>query len=289
MNHSQLRAFHAVAAEGSFTRAAAGLRVSQPTLSGHVKALEEGYGVELFERRGRAIRLSEFGRSLFEVTQRYFAVEDEAVRLLAGAGGQLQGSLRVSADSPFYAVPLLAAFARRFPAVARALSFGNSETVLKDLDARKCDVCILAEVVPHARLHTVPYHRDRLVAFVNAGHAWGQQRSLRLADLVSETILLRERGSVTRRLIERALADAGLKFGEVLELGSREAIREAVAEGLGIGIVNEAEIGRDQRLHKLLIRETPLQVMEYAACLEARRDTPEVAAFMDLARETAKL
>jgi len=73
MNHSQLRAFHAVAQENSFTKAAAALQVSQPTLSGHVKALEDGYGVTLFQRGGRQVEMTEFGKSLFAVTQRYFA------------------------------------------------------------------------------------------------------------------------------------------------------------------------------------------------------------------------
>ena len=289
MNHSQLRAFHAVAQEGSFTRAAETLRVSQPTLSGHVRALEEGYGVELFERRGRSIRLTEFGRSLLEVTERYFATEEEAAHLLSTAKGLLQGRLNVSADSPFYVVPLLAAFSRRFPAVKRSLSFGNSQTVLRDLLARACDVGIVAGVEVDARVHTVPIYRDRLVVFVNHGHIWAQQRSIRLADLAEHIVLLRERGSTTRMLLEAALEKRGVRLGETLELGSREAIREAAAEGLGVGVVNEAEVGRDDRLHKLDIRDAAITVTEYAACLIDRRQAPEVAAFLDLAEEMAKV
>ena len=289
MNHSQLRAFHAVASEGSFTRAAATLHVSQSTLSGHVKALEKGYGVELFERRGRAVRLTELGRSLLEVTERYFDVEDEAARLLSTAKGLLRGRLNVSADSPFYVVPLLAAFSRRFPAVARSLSFGNTQAVLRDLHARTSDVGIVAEVNADARVHTVPIYRDRLVAFVSQNHQWAQQRTVRLADVARQTVLLRERGSTTRMLFEAALEARGIRLGETLELGSREAIREAVAEGLGIGIVNQAEVGRDERLHKLDLRDATITVTEYAACLKERARAPEVAAFLDLAGEMAKL
>ena len=191
--------------------------------------------------------------------------------------------------SPFYVVPLLAAFSRRFPAVKRSLSFGNSQTVLRDLLARACDVGIVAGVEADARIHTVPIYRDRLVVFVNHGHAWAQQRSIRLADLADQIVLLRERGSTTRMLLEAALEKHGVRLGESLELGSREAIREAAAEGLGVGVVNEAEVGRDDRLHKLDIRDAAITVTEYAACLIDRRQAPEVAAFLDLAEEMAKV
>ena len=90
-------------------------------------------------------------------------------------------------------------------------------------------------------------------------------------------------------LLEAALEKHGVRLGESLELGSREAIREAAAEGLGIGVVNEAEVGRDDRLHKLDIRDAAITVTEYAACLIERRQAPEVAAFLDLAKEMAKV
>ncbi len=288
MNHSQLRAFHAVALEGSFTKAANVLRVSQPTLSGHVKALEEGYGVELFERGGRSIRLTEFGRSLQEITGRYFGVEREAESLLATAKGLLQGRLRVAADSPYYVVPLLAQFSRRYPTVEKTLSFGNSEKVLADLFAHRCEVGIIPDLTADERLYSVPFRRDRLVVFVNTGHVWAKQRSVRLNELAGQTMLLRERGSTTRAIFEHALHSRGVSLGDTLELGSREAIREAVAEGLGIGIVSEGEIGRDDRLHTLMVRDAALNVVEYAACLEERKTIPEVAAFLNLAKETGQ-
>lgn len=287
MNHSQLRAFHAVASEGSFTKAANTLRVSQPTLSGHVKALEEGYGVDLFIRGGRSIKLTEFGRSLLEVTERYFASEREAGRLLATAKGLLQGKLRVAADSPYYVVPLLANFSRRYPTVNKTLSFGNSQKVLHDLFAHTCDVGIIPELAHDDRLHSVPFIRDRLVVFVHTGHAWAQQRSVKLQEISGQPVLLRERGSTTRAILERALRKRNIQLGETLELGSREAIREAVAEGLGIGLVSEGEFGRDDRLSKVTVRDAALRVIEFVACLKNRRTIPEVAAFLEMAKESA--
>ena len=151
MNHAQLRAFHAVAAAGSFTRASAALNVTQPTLSGQVKALEESYGVRLFERRGRGVELTELGRNLHDITVRLTALEGDARQLLSAARSLTSGQLRFGADAPHYVIPLLAAFSRRHPGIQISLSFGNSEEVLQDLFERRSEVAVLADLPPDRR------------------------------------------------------------------------------------------------------------------------------------------
>ena len=285
MNSAQLRAFHAVAVAGSYTRAAEHLHVTQPTLSGQVKALEETYGVRLFERLGRGIELTGLGRSLLDTTRRLYALEAEAEQLLSAAQSLAGGQLRVGADAPMNVIPLLAAFARRYPGIRLSLSFGNSGKVLQDLIERRSEVAILADPAPDPRIYALPFRRDRLVAFVERGHAWARRRSVGLEELTGQRLVLREPGSTTRAIFEQALAERGLSSGEVLEIGSREAVREAVAAGLGIGVVLENEFGRDPRLHALPIRGARLEAVEYAACLEERRPVRVVRAFFDLLRE----
>jgi len=287
MLHTQLRAFHAVAAHGSFTRAAEALRVSQPTLSGQVRSLEEAFGVELFRRRGRGIEITDLGSSLLEVTRRYFAAEDEAERLLATAQGLMGGRLRVGADSPFVVIPLLASFSRRYPTVEKSISFGNSRTVLDDIVNQRIDVGFLPDVADDNRLDVVPVQRDRLVLMIHRGHPWSQKRSVPLESLSEETLLLREKGSRTRALFEATLEARGIAPGAVLEIGSREAVAEAVAAGLGIGIVNEGEFGHDDRLHKLAIAGERIAVTEYVACRRENRSTPAIAALLDLIAESS--
>lgn len=287
MNHSQLRAFHAVALEGSFTKAAAVLGVSQPTLSGHVKSLEEGYGVTLFNRGSREVVMTDFGQSLFEITQRYFASEAEAQRLLSKAIGLIRGKLRVGADSPFAAVPLMAVFKRRFPKVDIHLDFGNSAEVLDSLLGNRTDVGILARIGPDKRLHIVPFRNERLVVFVDRGHPWSQRRSIRLADLADQVLVLREEGSTTRAIFQGALADHGVEPQSILELEGREAVREAVASGLGVGVVCEYEFGYDKRLHKLAVKDTVLRLTECAICRRDKRVDPVVSAFLDIVEESA--
>ncbi|MGH6946700.1 MAG: LysR substrate-binding domain-containing protein [Kiloniellales bacterium] len=285
MSYSQLRAFHAVAAAGSFTGAARALNVTQPTLSGQVSALEAAYGVKLFERRGRGIEPTEIGRALNDVCRRFFAAEAEAEQLLAGARGLIGGQLRVGADAPYHVLPLVATFTRRFPGTRLALSFGNSEELLRALYDRQSDVAVLPDLKPDPRLHSRPLKRDRLIAFVERGHPWARRRWIRMAELAEQRLVLREAGSTTRAVFEKALKKTGVKPREAIEIGSREAVREAVAAGLGVGIVAESEFGNDERLARLEVRGAELATVEYAACLAERRESRVVAAFFDLIGE----
>ncbi|HHK74002.1 MAG TPA: LysR family transcriptional regulator [Rhizobiales bacterium] len=285
MNHSQLRAFHAVASEGSFTRAANRLRVSQPTLSGHVKSLEEGYDVRLFQRRSREVVLTDFGRALFEITQRYFASEIEAQRLLATAQGLVSGRLHVAADSPFAVVPLLARFSHRFPGVQIKVQFANSAQILRRILAGTSDIGILPQIDDNRHIHSLTYLQDILVVLVSRGHPWSQRRSVHLSEIADQTLISREPGSTTRAIFEAAMAARNVRPAHVLEMGSREAVREAVAAGLGIGVVSESEFGFDKRLHKLSVAGDRLKVVESVICRKDLLKDNAVAAFLELVRQ----
>ena len=282
MNYLHLRAFHAVATHGSFTRAAAALNVTQPTVSDQVKVLENRYEVKLFERHSRRVEMTALGRALYEVARRQFKLEADAEQLLLTAKGLTHGRLRVAAGAPQLVIPLLGNFKRRHPGIQLVLQFGNSEVVLRSLFERRCDLVMLPDIGADERLYAVPFRRDRLIAFVEGGHPWSTRRSISLADLQGEALVLREVGSRTRAVFEAAMAGAGVVMGETLEIGSREGVREAVAAGLGIGIVSEGELGVDPRLHAIAIRESGLEVTEYAACLAERQSVRVVAAFFDL-------
>jgi aminoethylphosphonate catabolism LysR family transcriptional regulator len=282
MNHAQLRAFHAVALTGSFTAAAKRLRVSQPAVTMQVRALEDAYGVELFQRRGRNIERTDLGSALVDLTTRMFGTEEEAAELLGAARALRKGRLRVGADAPYHVMALLAAFRGRHPGVTISLTVGNAGTVLRDLYDGRTEAAVLAEVAPDPRLHAVPYARYRVVAFVARKHPWARRKRLALAELNDQPMVLREPESVTRRTFERALANAGVMPRVVMEIGSREGVREAVAAGLGIGIIASAELGEDARFTALPIEDAALDNTEFAVCLAARRDLRMVRAFFDL-------
>jgi aminoethylphosphonate catabolism LysR family transcriptional regulator len=280
MNLAHLRAFQLVARAGGFSRAAAAARVSQPTLSAQVKALERSYGVTLFDRRGRQVRLTRLGRRLLGVADRLFALADEAEAVVAGTDAPASTFLSVAADGPAHALSVLAALEKRVPGLDFALAIGNSEEVVRGVLAYESDIGIIGRAVADPRLSVVRIKRHRLVAFAPAG---GRRRHPTLAQAASERLVLRERGSATRERFEAALAQAGLAPSRTVEVATREGVREAVAAGFGLGIVFESELGPDPRFRALPFADAHLEVAEYACCLAERRDQPLLRAFVDCA------
>lgn len=253
MNLTALRAFHAVAVEGGFRRAAQRLKVTQPAVSAQIKALESGYGVELLVRSGRGVVLTELGRELFDGAQRLFALEGDLDQLLRAAETLARGTLRLGCDNPQSAMPLLRRFIAAHPAVTVRLITGNSARTLADVVEGRSDAAVVLMTQPHEALLARTLGRDRLALLVPRGHPWQRRRTLPLEALAGRALIAREPGSGTRAVLDRALESAKVAVKVVLELGSREALREAVAEGLGLGVVFRGEAGQDRR-----VRAVPL-------------------------------
>jgi aminoethylphosphonate catabolism LysR family transcriptional regulator len=287
MAYTQLRAFHLVAAQRSFTKAARAIGVTQPTLSQQVKALEERYGLRLFERRGRATELTEPGRGLFAITGRLMAVEEEAHAFLSGSEALAHGHLQLSADSAFHGVPILARLKERHPALTFTLNIGNSDAVLADLLAARADVAVTAKLASDARLHSELFREDRIVLFVPSEHDWARRRSVALAELAGQPMVLRERGSITREVLERGLVERQIMPASIMDVQTREGVREAVGAGFGIGAVFESEFGRDDRFRPLAVADAALAVREYVVCLAQRRRLALIAAFLEAAQAVA--
>lgn len=281
MRLTQLRSFHAVASAGSFTRAAEQLHVSQPTITTQVRFLEEAYNVELFHRRGRRVVLTELGAQLQEVAQRIFSLESDAIGLLGDAGELRTGHLRVAAVGHYHVTQMLAYFRQRYPEVKLSVSTGNSQDTLDRLLDYRADVGVLAQVVKDDRFVSVPFSRHPVVIFTSTAHPFARRRSIRLADLQGQPMILREEGSTTRKAIETALARAGVQCEVVMEIGSREVIREAVAQGIGIAAVSEVEFVPGPGLHMVRISDAEIYTYAHVLCLAERRHVRIVRAFYD--------
>jgi len=287
MNLTQLRAFHLVAAAGGFSLAARAEGLSQPTLSAQVRALEAGYGVGLFDRQGRGVRLTPAGQSLYAVTTRLFAAEDEARALLTGGRALTRGHLRVSADSAYHVMPILAELKKRHEALTFSLKVDNSAVVLEQLIDHGADVAVMAKVTSDPRIYSMKLREDRLVLFVPRTHPWARRRRRPITDLAGQDIVVRERGSITREVFETGLAQAGVVPRSLIEVETREAGREAVAAGFGLGVVFDSEFGTDARFRTLEVGGADLTVGEYVVCLQERRRLALVRAFLDVAQETS--
>ena len=289
ISHAHLRSFHAVATHGSFTRAAEMLNITQPTLSGQVKELEERYGTKLFVRHGRRVELTDIGQSAFNITRQLFRHEEEVEHLLQSARALTSGELRVAADSPYIATPLLAQFQRLYPGIQISIQYGNSQQLMSWIDSRRCDVAFLPNIPPgDDKLYSIPLVPDRLVVFVSQEHEWAERRAVAIEDLLSQRVILREQGSRTRSIFEEAIAEAGLQLDNVMEISGREGVREAVAAGFGVGIVAENELLADSRLRALPVNNAELAHAEYVVCLQEMRSLRVNDAFLEMIRASRK-
>ncbi|MCA0212242.1 MAG: LysR family transcriptional regulator [Proteobacteria bacterium] len=287
MRLTQLRSFYAVARMGSFTKAAEHLHVSQPTITTQVKFLEERYNVELFHRRGRSVTLTELGEQLMQLAQPIFSLESDAVSLLDDAGELRSGHLRVAAVGPYHVTKMLVNFNQQFPGIKVSVSTGNSQDVLDRLLDYRADVGVLAQLVKDDRFVSMPFSRHPVVIFTPSSHRFARRRSIRMAELQGERMILREQGSTTRKAFDLALDKARVKPEVVMEIASREVIREAVIQCIGIAAVSGVEYVPGPGLHMVQISDAEIYTYAHVVCLAERREMRMVRAFFDVLQPDA--
>jgi DNA-binding transcriptional LysR family regulator len=286
----QLRAFVEVAAQGSFTRAAERLGVSQPTASQLVRTLEDRIGTPLFVRRPRRIELTPAGRALLPHAEQALALDaeaqeavdraqiDERTRLLVGAGEALAT----------YVLPAaVAKLKQRLPRLQAGFVVGTEPRVLSALRTGEVDAALLTEHTAPADIETVPYADGRSVLIVPPEEP-DPKTPIALSDLAGRTLVQREMGTVNRREVDQALAAAGVEPASRLEASSLEAVKRCVEAGLGVAIVPNIAVIRELELGTL--RELPMTrpVMECQFCLAWRRGEPPNPAVQALLAELSR-
>jgi aminoethylphosphonate catabolism LysR family transcriptional regulator len=286
VSHAQLKAFHAVAVHGSFTRAAERLFLTQPAISDQVRKLEERFGVLLFHRNKRSVRLTDLGERLLAITQRLFVIEAEAQELLQESQALQTGSLILAVDAPVHVLPQIARFCERYPGISVKIETGNTDESLFRLFNYQADLALLGRDVSDERLMCVPLRNDPMVAFVSRNHPWAERVSICLADLDDTPLVLREHGSVTRQTLEEEMARAGFRIRPAIQVEGREAAREAVVVGIGVGVVSAAEFGADSRVCALPIIDCTRRLTETLVCLREQSSRRVVATFLEMVRES---
>ncbi|MBI0331231.1 LysR substrate-binding domain-containing protein [Burkholderia plantarii] len=285
MTLTQIRAFLAVVQHGGFTAAARALATSQTTVTSQIQGLEQEHGVQLFHRRGRRVELSAVGLDFLPLARQINGLENDARSLLHDSGELTRGVLRIGAVSPFHVTEIIEAFHAAHPRMQLAVTLGNSESVLNDLDDYACDVGVIARPFSDARYEMAPYASYPVIAFVGVAHPFAARGTITLAELATAPLLMREAGSTTRRALEDALAGLGATPRVAMEIGSREALREAVARGLGVGTVSLSEYVPDEaRLRPVRIEGDPVSTHIHVCCLRERRDSRLVVAFFEAMR-----
>ena len=282
MRYSQLRAFHNVAVHGGFSRAAEALFQTQPALSEQVRRLEQDHDVLLFHRDKKGVSLTAAGQRLFILTNRFFEVEQQIEEYLSETGAAVEGQLRVIADSAHHITELLGEFRRRYPNVFVSLRTGNTTEILDELRAFNAEIGIVGSLSQGSEFATVDLGASRIFAFSTKGYLPKNVVSLSLPELAEEQLVFREVGSKTRQKLEDEATRQKIVLKPVLEVEGREAMREVVAAGTGIGFVSEAEFGNDTRLVKIPLRDVDLSMSESLVYLSTRREVRVIRAFMDV-------
>jgi LysR family transcriptional regulator, low CO2-responsive transcriptional regulator len=270
MRHAQLKAFHAVAVHGGFSRAAEALGLTQPAVSDHVRKLEESYGVQLFTRAPAGVSLTDMGRKLFAIAERLFEAETEAVELLSRGRTLEEGQITIGADAASHVLPEIARFRLKHPKLSIRLVTGNSAQLLRRLEDFSIDIAVTAERPSEPAFLARRLRSDRLVAVVQRSSRLSRLKQVAFAELVRLPLILREEGSMTRRLLLEEVALRGLTLSGTIEIESREAAREAAAQGLGLAIMSEGELVPDGRLAVLAIPDWPTEMEEWMICLRSR-------------------
>jgi DNA-binding transcriptional LysR family regulator len=264
----QLKVFEAAARHGSFTRAAEELFLTQPTVSMQIKQLTKSVGLPLFEQVGKRLFLTEAGRELFATCRQIFDTISKFEMTVADLKGLKQGQLRLAViTTAKYIIPrLLGQFCQLYPGIDISLQVTNHERILERMIANMDDLYIMSQVPDHVDVSFEAFLENPLVVFAPVNHPLAQEKNIPIERLANEPFIMREPGSGTRRAVQSLLDEHGIKVKVKLELGSNEAIKQAIAGGLGISVLSRHTLLTDAHEFSILdLQHFPIKRTWYIA------------------------
>jgi DNA-binding transcriptional LysR family regulator len=246
----RLKVFRTVAEHRHFRKAAEYLYLTQPAVTHQIRALEESLSVPLFDRTGKEVTLTPAGEILLKYVKLVDALLARAEEELSSLSGEVRGELRIAASvtiAQFVLPRILGEFVRRHPSVQLAIASSKTEEVIASIMEQRTELGMI-EGPAHSRDVTVePWIHDELVLVVPASHEWDNSRDIEMSDLREVRLLMRERGSGTREIVEQAILDHGLAMKDLkpmMEVDSTEGIVASIEAGLGVGFVSRRSIRR---------------------------------------------
>ena len=257
MDFRQIEIFVKVAELGSFSRAAEALYLTQPTVSERVRSLEEELGQKLLDRQQRGATPTKAGQLLLTYARRILQLQREARQALDEFQGRMSGELIVGASTipgEYVLPPLIGRFKAKFPDISISLLIGDTQGVLDWLLDGKVEAGVVGARIDHRGLEYRELMPDELVLVVPAEHPWHGRKTVTLEEVRQEPLIVRERGSGSRHALERALGEVGLKLGAfkvVGEMGSTQAIKQAVKAGVGLSMISKRAVEEECRANLL--------------------------------------
>lgn len=297
MRHStlrQLEVFEAIARLGSFTRAAEELYLTQPTVSMQIKKLADAVGLPLFEQVGKKMYLTDAGHALKKTCHGIFEHLAHFEMLASDMKGLKTGKLRLAVvtTAKYFAPRLLGMFCQQYPGVEVSLKVSNRERVLERLAANQDDLYILGQPPEGVDVVAEAFLENPLVVLAPAQHELAHKKKIPLKRIAEEPFLLREPGSGTRIATERIFAEQGLKLKMRMELGSNEAIKQAVIGGLGISVLSSQTLALDASSGQFVtldVQGFPIQRHWYFAYPAGKQQSIVARTFVDYLRQASSL
>ena len=281
MSYSQLKAFHSVALHGGFSRASEKVFITQPALSEHVRRLEQEHDILLFRREKKRVYLTEAGSRLFDLTKRLFEAEDQINEFLSASSAVVEGELRIIVDSASHISEILGHFRTAYPNVFVSMRTSNTEDMITQLRAYNTEIAIAGSIDTGNDLVEISLGSAPIIVIAAKGYLLRGTKSLSFAELSELPIVFREQGSKTRQLLETEAKRRKIGLTPAMEVEGREAMRDIVASGAGIGFISEAEFGNDNRLSGFSINDAELQMQESLLYLASRGDLRIIRTFVD--------
>jgi len=281
----QLEIFESIARLGSFTRASEELYLTQPTVSMQMKKLSEAVGVPLIEQIGKKLHLTPDGQELAQATREIFGIMDRYTMSVAERQGLKQGQLRLMAitTASYFAPRLLGEFAKLYPGIEVSLRVTNKEQVLASIADNLDDLYFLGQPPEDIDVVATPIMDNPIVVLAAPDHPLARKKKISLARIAQEPWLMREKGSGTRNAIERRFAEKDITLRPRLELGSNEALKQAILAGLGISALSRHTLTLNQpgQFAVLDVEGFPILRHWYAVYPAGRQLSVVARAFLD--------
>ncbi|MFE4107759.1 LysR family transcriptional regulator [Almyronema epifaneia] len=286
----QLKVFEATARHGSFTRAAEELYLTQPTVSIQVKQLTKAVGLPLFEQIGKRLFLTQAGQKLLETCQEIFEGLSQFEMAVADLKGMKQGQLRLAViTTAKYFVPrLLGPFCHRYPGIDISLKVTNHQHIQERMANNEDDLYIISQPPEQPDLKIYPFLENPLVVLAPKSHPLVGQSKIPITALNDEPFIMREPGSGTRQAVQKLLETHKIDVKVRLELGSNEAIKQAIAGGLGISVLSQHTIiseGTTGEFAILDVENFPIERHWYVAHLAGKQLSVVAESFLEYLME----
>jgi DNA-binding transcriptional LysR family regulator len=282
----QLQIFSIAATQLSFARAAEQLHLTHAAISLQIKQLEEVAGIEFFERIGKRVFLTEAGEVMLQYARQILQSLKEADESLSAIKGLKGGRLAVAVTSTaeYFAPALLAAFRKSQPDVRIRLLIDNRDTVGRLLAQNEVDLAIMGRPPADLDAESVAFAPHPLVVIAATDHPLAGRKQVKVEELAAETMIVREVGSGTRSALESFFTEHGVALRVGMEMGSNEAIKQAVVAGLGVALISRHTLGLELssgRLALLEVEGTPVMRRWHLVRHRNKRLTPALGAFWD--------